>query len=533
MNGTIQQYKNKVVEFWSGRTKSQKVGITSGVVGLILILIIATTLLTSSNMVPLYNNLSLEESGQLTEELDSRGVKYELADGGTTILVPEGQADGLLVDFAAQGIPNSGNIDYSFFSENVSWGMTSEERQIIELDALQTELAELITTIDGVDDAKVLINRPKESVFVGEQPEESSASIVLNTSYNHQFEQSEIQSLYHLVSKAVENLPAENIVIMNQYSEYYDLNQSNSIGGGNTYTEQQNIKKDIERDLQRRVQRLLGTMIGQNKVVVSVTTDIDFTVENRVEELVEPVDVEAMEGLPVSVERVTETYAGLDGGQLPEGETDIPEYLGEEDPDRLSDYEMVRETINHEFNRVRREIVESPYEVRDIGVQVAVDNTVEENGETVTLSEAEMMNVEEDIQAILSSMIETSISSEVINNNDTFNPADKVHIAFQPFSNEPNTPNEPSSIPTWVYIVGVALILVIILLIFLMARKNKSSEEWVQSEEVVGPQVEEEELPSIPDMESESDMRRKQLEKLAQEKPDEFAKLIRTWITED
>ncbi|MGP4072252.1 flagellar basal-body MS-ring/collar protein FliF [Piscibacillus sp. B03] len=532
MNETIQKYKAKVVEFWSGRTKSQKIGIVGGGVALLLILIISTTLLTSSNMVPLYNDLSLQESGQLTEELDSRGVKYELSDGGTTILVPEAQADKLLVDLAAQGLPNSGQIDYSFFSDNVSWGMTSEERQIIELDALQTELSELITTIDGIDDAKVLINRPKESVFVGEQQDESTASIVLNTSYNHQFEQSEIQSLYHLVSKAVENLPTENIVIMNQYSEYYDLNQGNSIGNGSTYVEQQNIKKDIERDLQRRVQRMLGTMVGQDKVVVSVTTDVDFTVENRVEELVEPVDVETMEGLPVSVERVTETYAGIDGGQLPEGDTDIPEYLGEEDPNRLSEYETVRETINNEFNRVRREIVESPYQVRDIGIQVAIDNTVEEDGDTVTLSEAELLAVEEDVQSILSSIIETSISSEVISEEEIFNPADKIHIAFQPFSNEPSsTTNTTLTIPTWVYVLGAILVIVIILLIFLLARNRKTEEQWVHSEETMEQEIPEE--VSIPEVETESDMRRKQLEKLAKEKPEEFSKLIRTWISED
>ncbi len=410
-------------------------------------------------------------------------------------------------------------------------GMTSEERQIIELDALQTELSELITTIDGIEGAKVLINRPKDSVFIGDEQGKSSASIVLNTSYNHQFEQGEIQSLYHLVSKAVENLPPENIVIMNQYSEYYDLNQSNSVGGGSTYAEQQNIKEDIERDLQRRVQRMLGTMIGQDQVVVSVTTDIDFTVENRVEELVEPVDVESMEGLPVSVERVTETYAGIDGGQIPEGETDIPEYLGEEDPDQLSEYENVRETINNEFNRVRREIVESPYDVRDIGIQVAVDNTVEENGETVTLSEAEMLSVEEDIQSILSSMIETSISSEVTANNETFNPADKVHIAFQPFSNEEQEPNQVPTIPTGVYVALAVIVIVIILLIFLMAKRRKTKNEWVHSEDVMDQEIEKE--ISIPEVETESDMRRKQLEKLAKDKPEEFAKLIQTWISED
>src|SRR5699024_7822761 len=104
----------------------------------------------------------------------------------------------------------------------------------------------------------------------------------------------------HLVSKAVPNLSEENIGIMNQYFEYYDLDSSSQYASQNTHTYQQAVKKDIERDVQRRLQQMLSAMVGGDNVIVSVTADIDFTQENRVEELVEPVDIENIEGIPVS-----------------------------------------------------------------------------------------------------------------------------------------------------------------------------------------------------------------------------------------
>ena len=55
---------------------------------------------------------------------------------------------------------------------------------------------------------------------------------------------------------------------------------------------------------------MLGTMMGQDKVVVSVTTDIDFKLENREENLVLPVDEENMEGIALSVQRITESFTG-------------------------------------------------------------------------------------------------------------------------------------------------------------------------------------------------------------------------------
>ena len=50
--------------------------------------------------------------------------------------------------------------------------------------------------------------------------------------------------------------------------------------------------------------------MGQDKVVVSVTADIDFTQENREENLVTPVDEENMAGIAISAQKITETYTG-------------------------------------------------------------------------------------------------------------------------------------------------------------------------------------------------------------------------------
>src|SRR5699024_11996910 len=90
-------------------------------------------------------------------------------------------ADSVLVDLVGQGISSSGSIDYSFFSENASWGITDNEFDMLKLDAMQTELANLIQGIDGIEHAEVMINMPEDPVFVNESAEEASASIVIHT----------------------------------------------------------------------------------------------------------------------------------------------------------------------------------------------------------------------------------------------------------------------------------------------------------------------------------------------------------------
>lgn len=535
MKEKIIKLRDTAGSFWTSRTKGQKILYIVSSLIIISLIIFIILFSTKKNFVPLYNNLSIQEIGQIKGELDTRGIQYELENGGTTILVPKENADALLVDLAGQGIPKSGSIDYSFFSENASWGITDNEFSIMKLDATQTELANLIKKIDGINDASVMINMPKDPVFVSEKDEQASASIVLNTKPGYEFKGNQIESLYHLVSKSVPNLSAENIVIMNQYFEYYDQD-SKASGNQQEYTFQQTVKKDIEKDIQRRLQQMLGAMVGMDKVIVSVTADVDFTQENRVEDLVDPVDVENMEGLPVSIEKVHETYTGNPavGGIAGTGDEDVPGYQAVAG-DGNGEYELIKETINNEFNRIHKEIAESPFKVRDLGVQVAVDNALPrvEGEEVQLLSQQEQNAVEDGITSILNSMITTSIDKEF----GEIDPADKVSIVFQQFNGNTDLENQGGpAIPLWMYIVGGILLVAVIVLVIMLVRKRRRAAEDEEELEILEEIMitEERDVEGISeDDDSESVIRRKQLEKMAQEKPEDFAKLLRSWIAED
>lgn len=525
-----EQISQQLKSIWIKSSKKQKVlffSITAIVIALIAVITVITS---TTKFVPLYTNLSVQEVGQIKEELDSRNVPYEIQDGGTTINVPEEQSEKLLVDLASQGIPHSGNIDYSFFSENSSWGITDNEFNIMKLDAMQTELANLIKGIEGIEDAQVMINLPQQSVFVSDSVENATASIVLQTNYGYEFKPEQIQGLYHLVSKAIPNLPPENIAIMNQNFEYFD--QASGSGAEDEFTVQQNIKRDIERDLQKRLQQMLGAIVGMDKVITSVTADVDFTNENRVEELVEPVDIDSMEGIPVSIETIQETFEGnqAEGGVVGTGDEDIANYpgvVGGQD----GDYELTKETVNYELNRIQKDIAESPYKVRDLGIQVVVDSIRSVDGDNVELlTQQEQNAVEEGIESILSSMITTSIDKGY----GDIDPEEKVSIVFQEFNGRDSMMPDGGSpgIPVWMYVVGAILIIVIGLLIFLLMRKRKENieEDVVESIDI----TEEHDVADITDLpRTEIDIQKEQLEKMAKDKPEDFARLLRSWISDD
>lgn len=530
MNDRLNKLKTDTTNFWKSRTKKQKGAIIGSFIGVLFIAAIITYFTTRTEMVPLFTELSPKEAGEIAEILDSKGVTYEVESGGKAILVPENQADSLKISLAAQGYPESGGISTSFFTKNAGFGMTDNEFNVIKHEALETELENLIKKIDGVKDAKVMISLPEKGVFINQDDTQSaSAAVVLHTEPGYKFTEEQIKTLYNLVSKSVPNLSTDNITISNQYSEYYDLNSASSGASIDTVEGQMNVKKAIERDLERQVHKMLGTLMGQDKVVVSVTTDIDFKKENREEKLVEPVDEENMEGIEISAQRITETYSGMNGAAgTPEMGDPTDNATGyQEAINGNGDYERIEETVNKDVNRINRTIQESPYKIRDIGIQVMVEPPVPDNPTSLP------DNVVDDIEQILSTIVRTSIDKEAAGELTDEDIENKIAVSVQQFyGNSKQDTEEKPVVPWWIWVVVGILVAAIILLIVYIVRSKKRREE----EEVMEIIEEQKEL-LVDDIneekETESTLRRKQLEKMAKEKPEEFAKLLRSWISED
>ena len=528
----LRNYIDKIKDYWGNRSKKQKIQLISLIAGTIFLLSVITFFITRTELVPLYSNLSPSETGAIKENLDQRGIKSEIADGGTAILVPKEKVDELKVELAAEGIPDSGSIDYSFFSENAGIGMTENEFNLMKLDAMQTELANLIKGIDGIKDAKVMLSLPEKSVFVTEEEEAASASIVLQTEPGYKFSEKQIRALYHLVSKSVPNLPKENIAIMNQNFEYLELENTENYAG-NSFASQNAIKRQIEKDIQKEVQNLLGLLMGHDKVAVLVTTDIDFTQENREEELVLPVDEENMEGITISAHKITETYSGAQAAEGTPAAEDPADSLGTSYAEGglgEGEYERIEETINKEVNKIWKEVRESPYKIRDLGIQVIVEPPVADD--PLSLPQERV----EDIRDILEAVVRTSIDKEAGGELTEESISEKISVTVQPFAGKLDfEEGEERRIPFWIWIAGGLLLgISVLLLVLLMYRRRRASVAG-QMATVVTAEKEMPEMAEVPKEEplSESTRRRRQLEKLAEEKPEEFVKLLRSWMAED
>lgn len=517
MNEKIVQYRQKAIEYWNRLTNKQKVMIGSAVLFLLVSSILFVLYASRPEYINLYsNNLTEAEIGEIKAELDQRGYRYQLASGGTNIAVPRKDAAKIVVELAAEGIPKNGSIGYEIFSQNLGFGTSDRQLDVIEKDAMQNELRNLIKRISGVQDAEVMINLPEDSVFItAGQEQKSTASVVVEVEPGKRLEGSQIKALYYLVSRSVPNLPIENIVITNQYSELLTMeDQGDGENSSLKYDEQLKIQREIQQEIQQGLKNMLGTMMGRDKVYVYAYVKLNFNKVKSVENLVEPVDKENNQGLPISIEKITESFQGsgaMPGGVGGVGQTDVAGYPGNTSAGQ-SEYEKIEERVNSEVNRIQREIVSSPYEIEDLTINVGVE--VPEGDPAIA-----------QIEGIIKNVVRTSLASQgsMLTEQDIEN---RITVFPRTFEGKPEIDRGGVS-AMWVYGLAAFALAAVGGMAFMAVRRRKAKQE----EDLVIAHSMVQEIPDEP--ETDEAKMRKQIEKLAKQKPEEFATLLRTWLLED
>ncbi len=209
LSGLLGRVQHTVKEF----SLAQRTLAVIGVAVLVLGAVALSAWLTKPSMSPLFANLSATDASAIVDQLDSKGVSYQLTDGGSTILVPAEQVYQLRLSAAAAGLPAAS--DGGGYSLLDSMGMTSSEfqQQVTYQRAIEGELAKTISSIKGVTNASVHLALPKQSVFVSETAD-PTASVFVETAPGANLTPDQVQSIVHLVSAGIENMKPSDVAVI-------------------------------------------------------------------------------------------------------------------------------------------------------------------------------------------------------------------------------------------------------------------------------------------------------------------------------
>lgn len=525
MNETIQRYWGGAKERWARFGKNQKIAF----VAILLVTAISVPMLimyfSRTEYSLAFTDLQPNDAAAIKNYLDSSSIPYQLSDDGKNISVPRSQVAEVKVDVIQQGLNQNGAIGYESLKDS-AFGTTDREFDVKQLSMLQGEVEKMLNTFDAVSHSNVMINLPKESVFLTDaEKEASTAAVILTLKPGYVLDQQKIDTMYQLVSHSVKNLPVSNVTISEANGDLLPFSKSDEATASATTAAsvQFQIKKQFERDIQANVTKILSEVIGEEgKVVPIVVASLNFDKKTSEENLVTP--VVDNEGIAISVQEIQENYSSdgsASGGVAGTGETDVPTYPSGTNSGKTTS-EKVQKTINNEVNRIHNVIEKSPYYINDLSISVGIETP---NGQQLT------DDLRSNIQKLLKSVISASLA-----NRENATPLTDAELTAKVTVFENNavaaTANAAKNGINWALVGGIGAAALVLAGFggYAISRRRKNAAPVDEME----PAPTRVEYPTIDlDAETGEAQMRKQLEMLAKKKPDEFVNLLRTWLVDE
>jgi flagellar M-ring protein FliF len=328
---------------------------------------------TAPQMVPLFTDLSVDDSASIIKDLERQGIQYVLKNDGAIVMVPKENVARLRMKLAEAGLPKGGGVGYEIFDKSDALGTTSFIQNINKLRALEGELGRTIRSIDRVQGARVHLVLPDRPLFSRDKIE-PSASIVLKV--RGALEQQQVRAIRHLVATAVNGLRPDRVSVIDESGRLLaDGAEQDPVAGIGA----DERKTAFERRLASEVEQIVSSVVGPGRARVRLSAEFDV---NRVTQTSDKFDPD---GRVVRSSQTREEQSGSDNAsnaagvsvsaELPSANAAKPDGQG----GTRESARKVEEIVNYEISRVTKTEVTEAGRVNRISAAVLVDGTYSKN----------------------------------------------------------------------------------------------------------------------------------------------------------
>ncbi len=368
-------------------TKKIIIGVVTGVVVVAFVVLFSVS--SGHPNVVLFSELSSEDFGQVTKKLEEMGYRYTTV-GTTGVMVKPNERDVILTRLAQEKMIPRGIPGWKLF-DMTKWTETERELDVKYMRALRDEIKRHIESLKNIDKATVDIAITEDSLYSETQtPYTAAVTVHLAPGYD-KLSKKEIQGIVFLVSRAVGNrLKPENVTVTddtgNIISDFDDdLDKAKTeytiIEFRRKIEEKARIRmlKDIRRGLER--------IYSADRIEI-VRLNMDFKWDKISEEQEEytPIEMEkdnpatpyserkVKDSLVISEKTSSEKFQGH--GWNPEGPAGTegnkpPGYKAADD--QFAKYNKKEKIRNHAVNKTMRKIERAPYDITRVSVSVVID----------------------------------------------------------------------------------------------------------------------------------------------------------------
>lgn len=297
---------SRIKGFWGGLTTPSK----RLIIGAVVIFVIGVALLMrftgQTTYATLASSVDPRDASAITAELDSMGVTYRLAAGGSTIEVPASQLDETRVGLASSNVLEGSNVGFEIFDKS-NLGATDFTNRVNLVRAMEGELSRTIGRLDPVQSAAVKIAMPEEELFTSEQ-DPTTAAVVLTMRAGAELEPGQVQGITRLVSNAVPGLKANAITVTDSQGNILEAADQEA-SGATAAAKRLALERQYEQGVQSRLDGMIAAVLGPGKAVTQVDAQLDLDKVTTDEETFDPES-----STPLQSETSNETLASEGGG---------------------------------------------------------------------------------------------------------------------------------------------------------------------------------------------------------------------------
>ena len=309
MNNSFQELLQQLASVWKAIGINQRVSIV--LAGLVVLIGLGGIAVWSSreDYTVLFGNLAEAEASKVINALDEGKIPYKVRGGGS-ISVPADKVHSLRIQLAGKGIPGGGTTGFSLF-DKPNFGISDFVQRVNYLRAIQGELSQTISRVDGIESAQVMLVMPENRLLV-EYQKKPSASVFLKLRGNVPIPAATVNAIRFLVANAVEGLNPEGVSITdnigNLLTEAFD---NDPITGATSSQLKQ--RREYENYLAKKVESFLAPYVGgASRVMARVSVDLDYTSLQRKETKFDP-ESQVKRTETITDERIDNTSSTLTG----------------------------------------------------------------------------------------------------------------------------------------------------------------------------------------------------------------------------
>jgi flagellar M-ring protein FliF len=240
-----------------------------------------------SDFRPLYTAMAPEDAAGVVQKLRETGVEYRLGENGASVLVPSAKLAESRLALAAAGLPKTGRIGFELFDKS-NFGATDFVEHVNYMRALEGELERTVMSMAEVEQARVHLTLPKESIFLDKQ-QPAKASVLLKLRPGAEVSPPKVLAITNLLASAVEGLAPEAVSVVDMNGNLLNRPRRAADSSGSEITaESLEVRQQLERDLVAKIRSTLEPLLGGDRFRAGASVECDLTSGEQQEESYDP-----------------------------------------------------------------------------------------------------------------------------------------------------------------------------------------------------------------------------------------------------